>query len=217
MDGTGRIVLLNRSPGRAGRCGQAAGMVEPYHRIILGVNQEKRQAVVGGIIHGDFSIGVKSKRCWYNLLTGTALVEPFRACYALDSLHLRIRITAQLERTHDMVDDDTHAGRGFGLSGNPPLVSAEKRFAAGSRARWNHAQLLHPAEHINHRPAILHLPIHDAEQAHLLDLEALARRRGAEECARTLVRSTHSDAGSNLVSLCDAILEREVEIRERAP
>ena len=42
MDSTGRIVLLNRSSGRAGRCDQAAGMVEPYHRIILGVNQENR-------------------------------------------------------------------------------------------------------------------------------------------------------------------------------
>src|SRR5260221_13739785 len=42
MDGTGRIVLLNRSPGRAGRCYQAAGMVERYHWIILGVNQENR-------------------------------------------------------------------------------------------------------------------------------------------------------------------------------
>src|SRR5260221_10770186 len=116
-----------------------------------------------------------------------------------------------------MIDDDTHAGRGSGLSGNPPLVSADKRFAACSRARRNRAELLHPAEHINHRPALLHLPMHDAEQAHLLDLEVLARRRDAEECARTLVRSAHGDAGSDLVSLCDAILEREVEIRESAP
>lgn len=98
-----------------------------------------------------------------------------------------------------------------------PLVSAEKRFATCSRARRNRAELLHPAEHINHRPAIFHLPIHDAEQAHLLDLEALARRRDAEECARTLVRSAHGDTGSYLVSLCDGILEREVEIRESAP
>jgi len=116
-----------------------------------------------------------------------------------------------------MVDDDTHAGRGSGLSGNPPLVSAEKRFAACSRARRNHAELLHPAEHINHCPALLHLPIHNAEQTHLLDLEALARRRDAEECARALVRSAHGDAGSDLISLCDAILEREVQIRESAP
>src|SRR5437588_10985503 len=42
MDGTGRDVLLNRMPGLAGRCYQAAGMVERYHRIILGVNQENR-------------------------------------------------------------------------------------------------------------------------------------------------------------------------------
>jgi hypothetical protein len=42
MDGTGRIVLLNRSPGRAGRCDQAAGMMQPDHRIILGVNEENR-------------------------------------------------------------------------------------------------------------------------------------------------------------------------------
>ena len=116
-----------------------------------------------------------------------------------------------------MVDDDTHAGRGPDLAGSPPLVSADKRFAACSRARRNHAELLHPAEHINHRPALLHLPMHDAEQAHLLDLEVLARRRDAEERARTLVRSAHGDAGSDLVSLCDAILEREMEIRESAP
>jgi hypothetical protein len=51
----------------------------------------------------------------------------------------------------------------------------------------------------------------------LLDLEVLARRRDAEERARTLVRSAHGDASSDLVSLCDAILEREVEIRESAP
>ena len=31
------------------------------------------------------------------------------------------------------------------------------------------------------------------------------------------MRSAHGDAGSDLVSLCDAILEREVEIRESAP
>ena len=116
-----------------------------------------------------------------------------------------------------MVDGDTRAGRGPGLPGGPPLVSADKRFAACSRARRNHAQLLHPAEHIYHRPAIFHLPIHDAEQAHLLDLEALARRRDAEECAWTLVRSAHGDAGRYLVSLCDSILEREVEIRESTP
>src|SRR5260221_12931101 len=116
-----------------------------------------------------------------------------------------------------MVDDDTHAGRWPDLSGSPPLVSADKRFAACGRARRNHAELLHPAEHINHRPAIFHLPIHDAEQTHLLDLEALARRRDAEEGARTLVRSAHGDASSDLVSLCDGILEREVEIRESAP
>jgi len=42
MDGTGRIVLLNRSPGRAGGCDQAVGMVESYHRIILAVNEEAR-------------------------------------------------------------------------------------------------------------------------------------------------------------------------------
>src|SRR5581483_1850514 len=137
-------------------------------------------------------------------------------CSHLTSTRL-LRVTAQVGRTHDMVDDDTHTGRGSGLCGNPPLVSAEKRLATHCRARRNHAQLLHPAEQINHRPALLHLPIHDAEQTHLLDLEALAGRRGAEECARALVRSTHGDAGSNLVSLCDAILEREVEIRERAP
>src|ERR1700751_6144378 len=104
-----------------------------------------------------------------------------------------------------------------GFSGNLPLVSAQKRFAACSRARRHRAELLHPAEHINHCPALLHLPIHDAEQAHLLNLEALARRRDAEECARPLVRSAHDDAGSDLVSLCDTILEREVEIRESAP
>src|SRR5438132_3868 len=116
-----------------------------------------------------------------------------------------------------MVDGNKRAGRWPGLPGSPPLVSADKRFAACSRARWNHAELLHPAEHINHCPAILHLPMHDAEQAHLLDLEALARRRDAEECSRTLVRSAHGDAGSDLVSLCDGVLEREVEIRESAP
>ncbi len=116
-----------------------------------------------------------------------------------------------------MVNDDTRAGRGFGLSGNLLLVSAEKRFSTCSRARRHRAELLHPAEHINHRPALLHLPMHDAKQAHLLDLEALARRRDAEECARPLVRSTHGDTGSDLVSLCDSILECEVEIRESAP
>lgn len=42
MGGTGRIVLLNRSLGRAGRCYQSAGMAEPYHGIILGVNQQNR-------------------------------------------------------------------------------------------------------------------------------------------------------------------------------
>src|SRR5258708_35410710 len=122
-----------------------------------------------------------------------------------------------MERSHGMVNDDTRAGRGFGLSGNLLLVSAEKRLATYSQARMHRDELLHPAEHINQRPALLHLPMHDAEQAHLLDLEVLARRRDAEECARTLVRSAHGDAGSDLVSLCDAILEREMEIRESAP
>ncbi len=51
----------------------------------------------------------------------------------------------------------------------------------------------------------------------MLDLEVLARRRDAEECARPLVRSAHGGAGSNLVSLCDDLPEREVEIRESAP
>src|SRR5947209_20338365 len=108
-------------------------------------------------------------------------------------------------------------GEGPVFPETPPSVSADKRFATCSRARRNHAELLHPAEHINHRPALLHLPMHDAEQAHLLDLEVLARRRDAEECARTLVRSAHGDASSDLVSLCDGILEREVQIRESAP
>src|SRR6266699_2858958 len=36
------LVLLNRSPSRASCCYQAAGMVERYHWIILGVNQENR-------------------------------------------------------------------------------------------------------------------------------------------------------------------------------
>ena len=43
MDGAGRVVLSNRSPSRAGRRYQAAGMVERYHWIILGVNQENRR------------------------------------------------------------------------------------------------------------------------------------------------------------------------------
>ncbi len=43
MDGTGRVVLLNRSPSCAGCCYQAAGMVECYHWIILGVNQKNRR------------------------------------------------------------------------------------------------------------------------------------------------------------------------------
>ncbi len=139
------------------------------------------------------------------------------ACSALDSLHLRIRVTAQVKRSHGRADDDEHAGRGSGLCGNPPLVSANKSLAACNRAHRYRTELLHPAKHINHRPAILHLPIHDAEQAHLLNLEALARRRDAEECAWTLVRSAHRGAGSNLVSLGNNILEREVEIRESAP
>src|SRR5215470_20177945 len=42
MDGTGRVVCLNRSPGCAGSCDQAVGMLEPYQRIILGVNQQNR-------------------------------------------------------------------------------------------------------------------------------------------------------------------------------
>lgn len=42
MDGTGRVVLLNRSPGCAGCRYQAVGMVERYHWIILGVNQQNR-------------------------------------------------------------------------------------------------------------------------------------------------------------------------------
>src|SRR6266699_5399526 len=42
MDVTGSVVLLNRSPSRASCCYQAAGMVERYHWIILGVNQENR-------------------------------------------------------------------------------------------------------------------------------------------------------------------------------
>jgi hypothetical protein len=96
------------------------------------------------------------------------------------------------------------------------LVFADKRFAACSWAGRNHAKLLHPAQHINHRPAILQLPIHDANQAELLDLEALARRRRAEERARPLVRSAHGDAGNCFVSFGDDILEYEAEIRESA-
>src|SRR6266851_8306555 len=42
MDGTGRIVLFNRSPSCAGCRYQAVGMVERYHWIILGVNQQNR-------------------------------------------------------------------------------------------------------------------------------------------------------------------------------
>src|SRR5260370_42468222 len=42
MDGTGRVVRLNRSPSRAGCYYQAVGMVERYQRIFLGVNQEDR-------------------------------------------------------------------------------------------------------------------------------------------------------------------------------
>jgi len=42
MDGTGRVVCLDRSPGCACRCYQAVGMVERYQRILLGVNQENR-------------------------------------------------------------------------------------------------------------------------------------------------------------------------------
>src|SRR5438105_1059181 len=40
MDVTGSEVLLNRSPNRASCCYEAAGMVECYHWIILGVNQK---------------------------------------------------------------------------------------------------------------------------------------------------------------------------------
>jgi hypothetical protein len=58
MDVTGRVVLLNRSPSRAGRCYQSVGMVERYQRIILGVNLEnwwrhgtsRAQRLLGGMV-----------------------------------------------------------------------------------------------------------------------------------------------------------------------
>ena len=58
MDVTGRVVLLNRSPSRAGRCCQSVGMVERYQSIILGVNLEnwwrhgtsRAQRLLGGMV-----------------------------------------------------------------------------------------------------------------------------------------------------------------------
>ena len=94
-------------------------------------------------------------------------------------------------------------------------MPSEQRFTTS--ASRNCAKLLHPRKSIYDCPAICHLAVCEAAKAHLVDLEAFARRRNTKECAWTGVGASNGDTHGGLIFPGDQIFNVHVQVGKCAP